>query len=148
MSADVPSLRLVYFDVMAKGMQVTMVAHHSGLSWEGKPEGFAWRDGGDPMKPRAPFGQLPLLFVGGDDTAPVAQTTAIAAVIGKLAGTDGHRDGTKYGLACTATRSLHAYHLCAISTAIVTTHAEILLQAADARAATALRDDDLSGVSE
>ena len=25
MSADVPSLRLVYFDVMAKGMQVTMV---------------------------------------------------------------------------------------------------------------------------
>ena len=91
MSADVPSLRLIYFDVMAKGMQVTMVAHHSGLSWEGKPEGFAWRDGPNAMKPKgvAPFGQLPLLFVGGDDTAPVAQSAAIAAVIGKLAGTDG-----------------------------------------------------------
>ena len=48
MSADVPSLRLVYFDVMAKGMQVTMVAHHSGLSWEGKPGGFAWRTGRTP----------------------------------------------------------------------------------------------------
>ena len=47
---------------------------------------------------------------------------------------DGHRDGTKYGLARTATRSFHAYHLCAISTAIVTTHAEILLQAANQRA--------------
>ena len=95
MSADVPSLRLVYFDVMAKGMQVTMVAHHSGLSWQGKPEGFAWRDG---IKPRAPFGQLPLLFVGGDDTAPVAQTTAIAAVIGKLAGTDGAENTNDFAM--------------------------------------------------
>ena len=98
MSADVPSLRLVYFDVMAKGMQVTMVAHHSGLSWEGKPEGFAWRDGTNAMKPRAPFGQLPLLFVGGDDTAPVAQTTAIAAVIGKLAGTDGAENTNDFAM--------------------------------------------------
>jgi hypothetical protein len=78
--------------------------------------------------------------------APDARKLLIA--LDKLAGTDGHRDGTKYGLARTATRSFHAYHLCAISTAIVTTHAEILLQAADARAAAALRDDDLSGVSE
>ena len=71
MPADVPSLRLIYFDVMAKGLQVTMVAHHSGLSWEGKPEGFAWRDGPNAMKPKgvAPFGQLPLLCVGGDDVA-------------------------------------------------------------------------------
>ena len=98
MSADVPSLRLVYFDVMAKGMQVTMVAHHSGLSWEGKPEGFAWRDGEKAMKPHAPFGQLPLLFVGGDDTAPVAQTTAIAAVIGKLAGTDGAENTNDFAM--------------------------------------------------
>ena len=78
--------------------------------------------------------------------APDARKLLIA--LDKLANTDGHRDGTKYGLARTATRSFHAYHLCAISTAIVTTHAEILLQAADTRAAAALRDDDLSGVSE
>lgn len=100
MSADVPSLRLIYFDVMAKGLQVTMVAHHSGLSWEGKPEGFAWRDGPNAMKPKgvAPFGQLPLLFVGGDDTAPVAQATAIAAVIGKLAGTDGAENTNDFAM--------------------------------------------------
>ena len=63
--------------------------------------------------------------------APDARKLLIA--LDKLASTDGHRDGTKYGLARTTTRSFHAYHLCAISTAIVTTHAEILLQAADAR---------------
>ena len=78
--------------------------------------------------------------------APDARKLLIA--LDKLANTDGHRDGTKYGLARTATRSFHAYHLCAISTAIVTAHAEILLQAADARAAAALRDTDLSGVSD
>ena len=100
MPADVPSLRLIYFDVMAKGLQVTMVAHHSGLSWEGKPEGFAWRDGPNAMKPKgvAPFGQLPLLFVGGDDVAPVAQATAIAAVIGKLAGTDGAENTNDFAM--------------------------------------------------
>ena len=79
-------------------------------------------------------------------TTPEARKLLIA--LDKLANTDGHRDGTKYGLARTATRSFHAYHLCAISTAIVTAHAEILLQAADARAAAALRDTDLSGVSD
>ena len=49
------------------------------------------------MKPVAPFGQLPLLFVGGDDTAPVAQTTAIAAVI-ELAGTDGAENTNDFAM--------------------------------------------------
>lgn len=98
MPADAPSLRLCYFDVMAKGLQVTMVAHHSGLEWQGKPEGFSWRDGPNAMKPSAPFGQLPLLFVGGDDKAPVAQATAIASVIGKLANTDGGSDMNDFAM--------------------------------------------------
>ena len=98
MPADAPSLRLCYFDVMAKGLQVTMVAHHSGLEWQGKPEGFSWRDGPNAMKPSAPFGQLPLLFVGGDDKPPVAQATAIASVIGKLANTDGGSDMNDFAM--------------------------------------------------
>ena len=98
MPADAPSLRLCYFDVMAKGLQVTMVAHHSGLEWQGKPEGFSWRDGPNAMKPSAPFGQMPLLFVGGDDKPPVAQATAIASVIGKLANTDGGSDMNDYAM--------------------------------------------------
>ena len=65
----------------------------------------------------------------------------------KLANTDGHRDGTKYGLARTATRSFHTHHLRIISCSIVAAHAEMLLLAASVGAATALdaRDDDLSG---
>jgi hypothetical protein len=99
MPADAPpSLRLCYFDVMAKGLQVWMVANHSGLKWQGKPEGFSWRDGPNAMKPSAPFGQMPLLFVGGEDKPPVAQATAIASVIGKLANTDGGSDINDYAM--------------------------------------------------
>ena len=99
MPADAPpSLRLCYFDVMAKGLQVWMVANHSGLKWQGKPEGFSWRDGPNAMKPSAPFGQMPLLFVGGEDKAPVAQATAIASVIGKLANTDGGSDMNDFAM--------------------------------------------------
>jgi glutathione S-transferase len=99
MPADAPpSLRLCYFDVMAKGLQVWMVANHSGLKWQGKPEGFSWRDGPNAMKPSAPFGQMPLLFVGGEDKPPVAQATAIASVIGKLANTDGGSDMNDFAM--------------------------------------------------
>ena len=58
------------------------------------------------------------------------------------------RDGTKYGLARTATHSFHTHHLRIISASIVTWHAEMLLLAAAASATTTLdaRDYDLSGV--
>ena len=66
----------------------------------------------------------------------------------KLANTDGHRDGTRYGLARTATHSFHTHHLRIISASIVASHAEMLLAAAAASAATALdtRDYGPSGV--
>ena len=82
--------------------------------------------------------------LGGMAPSAVLQMRALH----KLANTDGHRDGTKYGLARTATRSFHTHHLRIISCSIVAAHAEMLLLAASVGAATALdaRDDDLSGV--
>ena len=73
--------------------------------------------------------------------------TRLENFIHKLANTDGHRDGTKYGLARTATRSFHTHHLRIISACIVAAHAKMLLLAASANAATALdaRDYDLPG---
>jgi len=62
-----------------------LVAHFSGLPWEGKGDDFEFAD----VKPTAPFGQLPLLYVDGDEANPIAQCTAIAAAIGRMAGTDG-----------------------------------------------------------
>ena len=81
--------------------------------------------------------------LGGMAPSAVLQMRALH----KLANTDGHRDGTKYGLARTATRSFHTHHLRIISCSIVAAHAEMLLLAASVGAATALdaRDDDLSG---
>ena len=82
--------------------------------------------------------------LGGMAPSAVRQMRALH----KLANTDGHRDGTRYGLARTATHSFHTHHLRIISASIVASHAEMLLAAAATSAATALdtRDDDLSGV--
>lgn len=73
---------LCYFPVLAKGLPVALVASHSGLAWGGQPEGFSWRDAKETV---APFKQMPLMFVDGQ-TEPVAQSTAIAATIGRMAG--------------------------------------------------------------
>ena len=56
-----PAFKLVYFDLLAKGLPVAMVAAHSGLSWEGKDrDSFDWKT---VKANQAPFGQLPLLFL-------------------------------------------------------------------------------------
>ena len=84
-----PAFKLVYFDLLAKGLPVAMVAAHSGLSWEGKDrDSFDWKT---VKANQAPFGQMPLLFL--PDGRVVAQSTAIAHVIVRLAGPARDYDG-------------------------------------------------------
>lgn len=86
-----PAFKLVYFDLLAKGLPVAMVAAHSGLPWEGKDrDTFDWKMiKANPTQ--APFGQMPLLFL--PDGRVVAQSTAIATVIARLAGPARDYDG-------------------------------------------------------
>lgn len=91
---------LIYFPVMAKGLGPTLVAEWSGLQWVGNKDlGFVAR-GGPPglnfadVKPKTPFGQLPLLTTAAGEM--VAQTTAIINYIGMLAGTEG--SGVEYAI--------------------------------------------------
>jgi glutathione S-transferase len=84
-----PAFKLVYFDLLAKGLPVAMVAAHSGLPWEGKDrDTFDWKT---VKATQAPFGQMPLLFL--PDGRVVAQSTAIATVIARLAGPARDYDG-------------------------------------------------------
>lgn len=84
-----PAFKLVYFDLLAKGLPVAMVAAHSGLSWEGKDrDSFDWKT---VKANQAPFDQMPLLFL--PDGRVVAQSTAIAHVIVRLAGPARDYDG-------------------------------------------------------
>ncbi len=85
-AGDAPALELVYFPVMAKGLQLSLIAEMSGLAWSG----FTVEDEGPKSWPEikasgeAPFGQMPLLKVGGVRT--IGQSTAIANYLAKLAG--------------------------------------------------------------
>lgn len=84
-----PKIKLCYFDLYAKGLQVAMVAAHSGLEWSGKDPDF---DFGAIKHTIAPFNQLPLMFIEGREEAPIGQSTAIAATIGRMANTDGSKE--------------------------------------------------------
>ena len=83
---DAPALELVYFPVMAKGLQLSLIAEMSGLAWTG----FTVEDEGPKSWAEikasgvAPFGQMPLLKVDGLRT--IGQSTAIANYLAKLAG--------------------------------------------------------------
>ena len=79
-AAAKPAFKLQYFGVMAKGLGIALVAEHSGLSWLGSADTATNVD----YKAKAPFGQLPLLLLEG--APPIAQTTAILNVLGRLCG--------------------------------------------------------------
>ena len=85
-AGDAPSLELIYFPVMAKGLQLACIAEMSGLAWSG----FTVEESGPKSWAEikesgvAPFGQMPLLKVGGGRT--LGQSTAIANYLARLAG--------------------------------------------------------------
>ena len=79
---------LTYFPVMAKGLQLALIAEHSGMEWTGitagKGEGpDAWPG----LKPKTPFGQMPFLETPEDGT--VGQSVAIANYMAAKANTQG-----------------------------------------------------------
>jgi hypothetical protein len=80
------AFELIYFPVMAKGLQLAFIAEMSGLPWTG----YTSEESGPKSWPEikdsgvAPFGQMPLLKVTGGIT--LGQSTAIANYISKLAG--------------------------------------------------------------
>jgi len=86
-----PAFTLCYFDLLAKGLPVAMVAAHSGLEWAGKDrETFDWKS---VKATSAPFEQMPLLFVPDLGGRVVAQSTAISSVIARMAGPERAYDG-------------------------------------------------------
>lgn len=70
---------------MAKGLGPALVAEFSGLVWQGNSVKHKMPK----YKDVAPFGQMPLLYLGEDRAKPVGQTTAIINTIAKLAKTEG-----------------------------------------------------------
>ncbi len=88
------AVELRYFNVMAKGIGPALVLEYSGIEWKGNKDlgfhGGLWAD----LKPKTPFGQLPMLTLPNGEI--VAQTTAIINYIGKIAGTEG--SGRDYAL--------------------------------------------------
>ena len=86
-----PKLKLCYFELYAKGLQCAMVAAHSGLEWSGKDADFDWKAAKHDI---APFKQMPLLFIEGQET-PIAQSTAIAVTIGRMSNTDGSAENMR-----------------------------------------------------
>jgi len=83
---------LIYFPVMAKGLQLACIAEMSGKPYTG----FTVEDSGPKswaeMKESdvAPFGQMPLLKVS--DDLVIGQSTAIANYIAKVGGLEGDSD--------------------------------------------------------
>merc|ERR1712166_683220 len=79
---------LTYFPVMAKGLQLALIAEHSGLQWDGLTAGKG--EGPDDwpgLKPKTPFGQMPFLETLEDGT--IGQSTAIANYMGHKANIQG-----------------------------------------------------------
>jgi glutathione S-transferase len=86
-AAPTPDLgELIYFPVMAKGLQLAMLAEMSGLSWSGYTTEDAGPKSWGEMKPSgvAPFGQMPLLKTPSGQN--LGQSRAIANYIARKAG--------------------------------------------------------------
>lgn len=77
---------LIYFPVMAKGLQLAICAEMSGLPWSGFTTEEAGPKSWGELKPSgiAPFGQMPLLKTPGGMV--IGQAVAIANYIAKKAG--------------------------------------------------------------
>uniref|UniRef100_A0A7S0QY76 Glutathione transferase n=1 Tax=Pyramimonas obovata TaxID=1411642 RepID=A0A7S0QY76_9CHLO len=74
--------KLTYFPVMAKGLQLALIAEFSGKEWEGetKTRGPGERDWPQ-LKVETPFGQMP--FLATPEGLTVGQSVAIANYIGR-----------------------------------------------------------------
>lgn len=77
---------LIYFPVMAKGLQLALCAEMSGLNWTGFTTEETGPKSWGEIKPTgiAPFGQMPLLKL--PNGRVMAQSVAIANYIAKKAG--------------------------------------------------------------
>ena len=83
-SAGAPKHTLVYFHVRALGECPRMIMEYGGIPYEDCGPGpffgvAGWMD----AKPKTPFGQLPLLYVDGEEK-PIAQMGAIARYLASL----------------------------------------------------------------
>eukprot|EP00959_Pyramimonas_sp_CCMP1952_P458392 9476540-Pyramimonas_sp.AAC.1 len=74
--------KLTYFPVMAKGLQLALLAEFSGLEWDGeqKTRGDGPRDWPQ-LKSETPFGQMPFLVT--PEGLSIGQSVAIANYIGR-----------------------------------------------------------------
>jgi glutathione S-transferase len=77
---------MIYFPVMAKGLQLALCAEMSGLKWSGYLTEETGPKSWDELKPSgiAPFGQMPLLKT--PEGLVIGQACAIANYIAKKAG--------------------------------------------------------------
>ena len=73
---------LTYFPLMAKGLQLALIAEFSGLEWEGqtKTRGDGPEDWPQ-LKVKTPFGQMPFLVT--PEGLSVGQSVAIANHMGR-----------------------------------------------------------------
>ena len=74
--------KLTYFPVMAKGLQLALIAEFSGLEWDGetKTKGDGPEDWPQ-LKVKTPFGQMP--FLETPEGLTVGQSVAIANYMGR-----------------------------------------------------------------
>jgi len=84
--------KLMYFPVMAKGLQLALIAELSGLPWEGATSEAEGPNSWPVIKASGvtPFGQMPFLVTS--DGLTVGQSTAIANFMGKKGGMLGNND--------------------------------------------------------
>jgi len=83
--------KLTYFPVMAKGLQLALIAEHSGLDWEGQTKGRGEGPEDWPqLKVQCPFGQMPFLVT--PEGLSIGQSTAIANYMGRKADSLGKTD--------------------------------------------------------
>lgn len=84
--------KLTYFPVMAKGLQLALIAELSGMKWEGKTMESEGPNSWPVIKASgvSPFGQMPILET--PDGITIGQSTAIADFIGHKAGMQGNGD--------------------------------------------------------
>ena len=81
-SADVPKIKLTYFNIEGAAEKIRLALKIGGIPFEDERIDFGlWQS---ELKAKTPFGQLPLVTL--DDKAPVAQSFAILRYVGKLCG--------------------------------------------------------------
>jgi len=79
---NVPELKLVYFNARGRGEVPRLIMAEAGLKYEDTRYDFkTWTDN---HKAKSPFGQMPLLIVGGKTV--IAQSAAIVRYLAKLGG--------------------------------------------------------------